>query len=42
MKLVMGLYLMLFYGYSETGESGMKKILLMFKGTREVVPEKVV
>ncbi len=38
----MGLYLMLCYGHSENGDSGMKKTQLMFKGTLEVMPEKVV
>ena len=37
MKVAMGLYSMLFYGHSETGESGMKKTQLMFEGTLEVV-----
>ena len=36
----MALYLMLFNGHSETGESG-TKTQMMFKGTLEVVPEKV-
>lgn len=40
MKLTMGLYLMLIY--DQTAVSGMKKILLMFKGTLEVVLDEVV